>query len=59
MIRYLPAKLSTNEKGCLIATPLSWSGSSNFVGFARADALVFVPQNVNLEKNEVAEILFL
>ncbi len=56
---YLPVSLSTNEKGKLIIESLRFSGSSNFIAFSRADALVFVPQNKNLEKNEVAEILFL
>lgn len=56
---YLPAKLFTDKRGSLIAEPLKWSGSSNFVGFSRAEVLVFVPRDVNLEKNEVGEILFL
>jgi molybdopterin biosynthesis enzyme len=38
---------------------LRFSGSSNFIAFARADALVFVPQGKNHEAGDVAEIRFL
>ncbi len=55
----LPVSLETNEKGELIIETLRFSGSSNFITFARANALVFVPQNINLEKGDVAEIYFL
>lgn len=41
---FLPATLATNEKGKLIATPLKWGGSSDFVSFARATALINIPQ---------------
>jgi molybdopterin molybdotransferase len=40
---YLPAILHTNEKGTLLAEPLKWGGSSDFVSFARATALINVP----------------
>jgi len=40
---YLPAILSTDEKGTLLAEPLKWGGSSDFVNFARATALIIVP----------------
>jgi len=40
---YLPAILRTNEKGTLLAEPLKWGGSSDFVGFARATALIIIP----------------
>jgi molybdopterin molybdotransferase len=43
---YLPAQLRTNEDGQLLAEPLKWGGSSDFVAFARATALVIVPANV-------------
>ncbi len=56
---YLPVSLSTNKNGNLIIESLRFSGSSNFIAFSRAEALVFIPQGKNLEKNEVAEILFL
>jgi molybdenum cofactor synthesis domain-containing protein len=40
---YLPAQVSTNQNGQLVATPLKWGGSSDFVAFARATALIIVP----------------
>ena len=45
---YLPARLETNEAGQLLAVPLKWGGSSDFVAFARATALVNVPQGVKV-----------
>ncbi|HJU54324.1 MAG TPA: gephyrin-like molybdotransferase Glp, partial [Pyrinomonadaceae bacterium] len=33
---YLPARLLTDEEGRLVAEPLKWGGSSDFVAFARA-----------------------
>jgi molybdopterin molybdotransferase len=56
---YLPVSLSTDKKGRLVIESLRFSGSSNFIAFSRADALVFIPQGKNLEKNDVAEIFFL
>ncbi|HEX8686720.1 MAG TPA: gephyrin-like molybdotransferase Glp, partial [Pyrinomonadaceae bacterium] len=41
---YLPAALKTDADGRLLAEPLKWGGSSDFVAFARASALVIVPQ---------------
>jgi molybdenum cofactor synthesis domain-containing protein len=43
---YLPAQVGTDEKGRLMAEPLKWGGSSDFVAFARATALIIVPANV-------------
>jgi molybdopterin molybdotransferase len=43
---YLPAQLTTNDDGELIAFPLKWGGSSDFVAFAVATALVIVPAGV-------------
>jgi molybdenum cofactor synthesis domain-containing protein len=40
---YLPAALSTDAEGRLLAEPLKWGGSSDFVAFARATALAVVP----------------
>ena len=40
---YLPAALSTDWEGRLTAEPLKWGGSSDFVAFARAQALVIIP----------------
>jgi molybdenum cofactor synthesis domain-containing protein len=45
---YLPAVLRTDEKGTLMAEPLQWGGSSDFVAFARATALIDVPAGVKM-----------
>ncbi|SRR6266436_1884738 len=45
---YLPAILRTDEKGNLLADPLKWGGSSDFVAFARATALIDVPAGVKI-----------
>jgi molybdopterin molybdotransferase len=45
---YLPAILRTDEQGTLLAEPLKWGGSSDFVAFARATYLVNVPAGVKV-----------
>jgi molybdenum cofactor synthesis domain-containing protein len=45
---YLPATLRTDENGTLLAEPLKWGGSSDFVAFARATALINVPAGVKM-----------
>jgi molybdopterin molybdotransferase len=47
---YLPAILRTDEKGTLTVDPLKWGGSSDFVSFARATALIDVPTGVKAIK---------
>lgn len=55
---YLPARLSTNDRGQLIAEPLKWGGSSDFVAFAGASALIIVPKGVKmLEANSIVKIV--
>jgi molybdenum cofactor synthesis domain-containing protein len=56
---FLPARLSTDEKGRLVAENLRWGGSSDFIGFARADALAFVPRDTTVEGGSVIKIAFL
>ena len=56
---FLPISLATNDKGHLIIESLRFSGSSNFIAFARANALVFVSQGKTFEPGEIAEIVFL
>lgn len=41
---YLPAQLRSDEDGRLMAEPLKWGGSSDFVAFASATALIIVPE---------------
>lgn len=45
---YLPAQLTTNDDGELIAFPLKWGGSSDFVSFALTTALVIIPAGVKV-----------
>jgi molybdopterin biosynthesis enzyme len=55
---YLPAALSTDNEGHLLAEPLKWGGSSDFVAFARATALVKVPAGVKLvEAGSVVKVV--
>lgn len=56
---YVPSKLETNDQGQLVATPLKWSGSSDFVGFAQADSLIIIPRDKSVAEGEVAEIVYL
>jgi molybdopterin molybdotransferase len=57
---FLPASLHTNEEGRLVALPLKWGGSSDFVAFARATALVNVPAGVKtLDGGAIVRVLHL
>lgn len=40
---YLPGRIRTGEAGHLLAQPLKWGGSSDFVAFARANGLIKIP----------------
>ncbi len=55
----LPVSLSTGKRGRLRIETLRFSGSSNFIRFAKADALVFVPKDLGLIKGDVAQVFFL
>lgn len=57
---YLPATLKTDDNARLIAESLKWGGSSDFVGFARATALIVVPQDVRtVEAGSIVRVLHL
>ncbi len=56
---YLPAILSTDQKGQLIATPLRFFGSSDFVSFSRCEALIFIPQNTLSNAQSIVKIVFI
>jgi molybdenum cofactor synthesis domain-containing protein len=49
---YLPAILRTDERGILLAEPLKWGGSSDFVSFAKASALINIPAGPGLTRKE-------
>ena len=55
---YLPGILRTDEKGTLLVEPLKWGGSSDFVAFARAAALINVPSGVGrIESGSSVKVL--
>ena len=55
---YLPAQLTANDDGELIAFPLKWGGSSDFVAFALTTALAVVPSGTKtLEANSLVKVL--
>jgi molybdenum cofactor synthesis domain-containing protein len=55
---YLPAQLTTNDDGELIAFPLKWGGSSDFVAFALTTALAVIPAGTKrLEANALVKVL--
>lgn len=56
---YLPSRLETNKLGQITAQPLKWQGSSDFIGYAHADSLIFVPKGKQLARGEIAKIVFL
>jgi len=54
---YLPAVLRSDEDGRLLAEPLKWGGSSDFVSFARADGLLMVPAGASFSPGDIAKCL--
>jgi molybdopterin molybdotransferase len=55
---YLPVQLTTNDDAELIAFPLKWGGSSDFVAFALTTGLAIVPANVkSIEAGSLVNVL--
>jgi molybdopterin molybdotransferase len=54
-----PAFVSTNEKGQMTIESLRFAGSSNFIEFARANSLVYVPKGRDFSEGDVAKVWFL
>lgn len=55
---YLPAQLTTNDDGELIAFPLKWGGSSDFVAFALTTALAIIPAGMkSVEAGSLVNVL--
>ena len=55
---YLPVQLTTNDDAELIAFPLKWGGSSDFVAFALTTGLLIVPANVkSIEAGSLVTVL--
>jgi molybdopterin biosynthesis enzyme len=56
---FLPAKREIDNEAKIIVTPVKWIGSSDFIGFGKADALAFVPAGERIGAGGLAEILLL
>ncbi|MEP6848721.1 MAG: gephyrin-like molybdotransferase Glp [Acidobacteriota bacterium] len=56
---YLPIALKTSNDATLIAEALKWGGSSDFVGFANAEALAKIPRGRIYEESEIVEIVYI
>ena len=54
---YLPAVLRTDEHGRMLAAPLKWGGSSDFVSFSRANGLIIVPAGAAFAAGDGAQCL--
>ena len=56
---FLPVQVETNADGKLVVESVCFSGSSNFIAFSNANALVFVPKCENYAPGDVVEIAYL
>jgi molybdopterin molybdotransferase len=55
---YLPSGLRI-VNGRLMVEPVNWHGSSDFIGFSRADALAIIPKGSTVEAGKVIDILLI
>ena len=56
---FLPVSLTTDLQGHVIIDNLRFAGSSNFIAFARAEALLFVPKGTMVENGGIGRIYYL
>ncbi len=56
---YLPVSLTTDLQGHVIIDTLRFAGSSNFIAFARAEALLFIPKGTMVENGGIGRIYYL
>ena len=56
---YLPSRLETDKTGRLVVATLRSQGSSDLVGFAQADSLIFISKGQIIKSGETAPIVFL
>ena len=56
---YLPGVLTATRDARLQAVTLKWGGSSDFVGYARAECLVVVPKGKAFNAGEIVKIIYL
>lgn len=56
---YMPGKLGTDASGRLTVIPINFHGSSDFIGFASADALIKIKRGARFEAGDIVPVLFL
>ncbi|HEX6278773.1 MAG TPA: gephyrin-like molybdotransferase Glp [Pyrinomonadaceae bacterium] len=56
---YLPSALEIERDGTLLVEPVNWHGSSDFIGFSRADVLAFIPKGSSIASGDSVSILLL
>ena len=56
---FLPVQVETDNDGKLVIESVCFSGSSNFIAFSNANALVFVPKGETFAPEDVVEIAYL
>lgn len=56
---YLPSALEITGDGRLLVEPVSWHGSSDFIGFSHADALAIIPQGSKVAAGDAISVLLL
>jgi molybdopterin biosynthesis enzyme len=56
---YLPAVLTATRDARIQAETLKWGGSSDFIGYARAECLVVVPKGKTCNAGEIVKIIYL
>jgi molybdenum cofactor synthesis domain-containing protein len=56
---YLPCSLSIESGGRLIVEPVNWHGSSDFIGFSKADVLAVIRKGSSIAAGDVVSILLL
>jgi molybdopterin biosynthesis enzyme len=56
---YFPVTLTTAADATLTAGPLKWGGSSDFVGFANAEALAVLPKGTSYESGDLVKIVYI
>jgi molybdenum cofactor synthesis domain-containing protein len=56
---YLPVRLDSDANAWLIATPLRWHGSSDFIGFSQAQALAVIPAGESRKPGDTVSLLML
>jgi molybdopterin molybdotransferase len=58
-VTYLPSRVSTDKTGQLLAQPVKWGGSSDFIAYASADSLTIIPKGESKKKGELVEVVYL